>query len=70
MSQKFSMLRTEREKAAFQKALAALDGLTLDEAWSVAAELEGSVKQQRDAFWRKAVAQELFNPAAAASEWL
>lgn len=68
MSQKYSMLRTEREKAAFQKALVALDGLTLDEAMTVAIELEGHVKRQRDAFWRKAVAQEPFSAADAAQE--
>ena len=61
---------TDREAAALQKALTALDGLTLAEAWSVALDLEGHVKRQRDALWKRANAQELFRPEAAASEEL
>lgn len=60
----YSKPLTEREKAAVQKALAALDGLTLVEALTVVAELDWGVKQQRDALWRKAVSQEPFKAAA------
>lgn len=54
----------EREAAAFDKALAALDGLSLTEAWRVAAKLERIADNQRDDFCKQGMASEPFKASA------
>ncbi|OGB70450.1 MAG: hypothetical protein A2486_07200 [Burkholderiales bacterium RIFOXYC12_FULL_65_23] len=64
----YSLPLTEREKTAIQKALAALDGLTLIEAFRVALDLQHHVEDQRRALWKKVVEPTQFSAADAVQE--
>jgi hypothetical protein len=54
----------EREGAAFDKALAALDGLSLTEAWRVAAKLESLLSRKQEDFCEQAMAMEPFKASS------